>query len=96
MMMRRYSAVLTACVLALAACEPAEPGSGMAAWQPGVASAYNAALLADHPADFDRPRRETPRDAVRRGAVISSYRLGATGESATASGTSTQQSGGRQ
>lgn len=97
--------VLVACVVGLGACEPeglgtsamlAESGEAMPLserWQPGHASAYNAAILADAPGSFDRPRRATPRDSAKRDAVIAAYR---TEGNAPIAGTPTQQSGGRQ
>lgn len=95
--------LLMCVVLGLAACELEEPGAysfgyGSAApiperWQPGHATAYNTAILADNPRDLDRPRREAPRDSMRRDAVISSYRAEGIAE---VHGTSTRNSGGPQ
>jgi type IV pilus biogenesis protein CpaD/CtpE len=40
----------------------------------GCATAHNIAAMVDRPADLALPRRERPRDAVRREAVLSAYR----------------------
>lgn len=42
-------------------------------WRPGAATRGNIAALAANPDDLYLPRREAPRDAVRRDAVIGHY-----------------------
>lgn len=42
----------------------------------GCATASNLAAMVDRPADLVMPRRSRPRDAVRREAVLASYREG--------------------
>jgi pilus biogenesis lipoprotein CpaD len=41
--------------------------------QLGCATRHNIAVLAENPSDLMRPRRETPRDAMRRDSVLSGY-----------------------
>lgn len=42
-------------------------------WRPGCATRRNLAATAETPSDLYLARRETPRDAMRRDAVISGY-----------------------
>jgi type IV pilus biogenesis protein CpaD/CtpE len=76
----RAAAVVGLCAL-LAGCadEIAYPALldgdeiGCGAWL-GCATQHNIAAVVDRPADLDVPRRERPRDAVRREAIISAWR----------------------
>ncbi len=56
--------------LALLAGCGAEPEAG---WRPGAATARNVAALAGNGDDLILPRRESPRDALRRDAAIGQY-----------------------
>jgi type IV pilus biogenesis protein CpaD/CtpE len=73
-------AMLTGCSAAeqplerLSAATPCETASQPDSdWRPGCATRRNLAALAENPRDLERPRQETPRDAMRRDAVISQY-----------------------
>lgn len=48
-------------------------GEADAEWRPGAVTRGNIAALAANPDDLYLPRREAPRDAVRRDAVIGQY-----------------------
>lgn len=50
-----------------------QPGEASGPWRPGCAARRNLAALADNPADLHLARREGPRDAMRRDAVIGGY-----------------------
>jgi len=66
--------------------------SGCASGRLGCATDQNIAALAARPSDLVRPRREQPRDAVRRDAVIAAYRQGtARAQPASAAGTTHQE-----
>lgn len=91
-------------MMMLAACDAQEAGVYSAAyapqpanerWQFSATTERNIAMLADNPADLDRPRRETPRDAMQRDAVLSAYRAG-NGNGGSIMSTSTQRRGGQQ
>jgi len=63
----------------------------------GCATAHNIAALVDKPADLAAPRKQQPRDSMRRHAVLSAYaenRAEQTG-SRTQGAASTQQEGAR-
>lgn len=42
-------------------------------WLPGCATNRNIAAVAERPRDLDTPRAESPRDSMRRDALISGY-----------------------
>jgi hypothetical protein len=48
-------------------------GEDRGEWRPGCATMANIAAQADNRRDLDTPRREAPRDAMRRDALISGY-----------------------
>lgn len=52
---------------------PARCGEDRGEWRPGCATMANIAAQADNHRDLDTPRREAPRDAMRRDALISGY-----------------------
>jgi hypothetical protein len=54
----------------------AEFPSGCASGRLGCVTERNIAAVAAKPSDLVRPRREQPRDAARREAVMSAYRQG--------------------
>jgi type IV pilus biogenesis protein CpaD/CtpE len=68
--MSGLSVVALAAPVLLAGCGG---GEADAEWRPGAATRGNIAALAANPDDLYLPRREAPRDAVRRDAVIGHY-----------------------
>ncbi len=57
----------------LAGCGSPVGGEADAEWRAGAVTRRNIAALAENPDDLYLPRREAPRDAVRRDAVIGQY-----------------------
>jgi hypothetical protein len=72
-----------------------ECGDDYGAWRPGCATKRNIAAQAEHPADLHTPRGESPRDSMRRDALISGYTGSSAGGEPRAPAQPAPPSGGR-